>query len=263
MGQDAVESEFSRAGDGKDVRWIEISPLAIKVSPLSALEAASIAVESTGQRLLLNHNLHSAYLYQTDDEFRRLYARADLIVVDGTPILWLASWSSRSRLAASYRISSTDWIAALPEVQGPRRLFVFGATASSNANAISRLRLELKDWAISGVDGYVDDDVAVRLINDFGPDLVIVGLGMPRQEKFLLRNLVRLPNATYATVGGAIDYIAGTTRLAPRWLGRLGMEWAWRLANEPRRLAYRYIAEPLLLFARVTLRCFQQRKAGR
>jgi N-acetylglucosaminyldiphosphoundecaprenol N-acetyl-beta-D-mannosaminyltransferase len=225
------------------------------VSPLTCSEVVEIATNGSGKRLLLHHNLHSSYLHETDANFRRLYQRADRTIVDGAPILWLTSLFTGSRLSAVYRIPSTEWIAALSQVDTPRRLFAFGATAESNRKAVEELRRHLTTWTVAGVDGYVDDDVAIRRIADFAPDLVIVGLGMPRQEHFLLRNLDRLPDATYATVGGAIDYLAGTRRLAPRWLGPLGVEWLWRLAGEPRRLGYRYLVEPTLLLYRVALRC--------
>ncbi|WP_082967798.1 WecB/TagA/CpsF family glycosyltransferase [Mycolicibacterium monacense] len=205
-------------------------------------------------RLLLNHNLHSAYLHDADATFRELYRRADWIVIDGTPVRWLASFSAQTKLTPNYRIGSTDWIAALPQLDASRRLFVYGANADSNARAVKNLSAMLPRWTVTGVDGYVSKDLALTRIREFYPDLVLVGLGMPRQEHFLMSQLTNLPDATYATVGGAIDYLAGTTRLAPRWLGRFGLEWVWRLANQPRRLAHRYLVEPLLLLTRVLRR---------
>ncbi|TFV58191.1 glycosyltransferase [Mycobacterium sp. PS03-16] len=244
--------------DGEIVREREpqerlrIGLLGLEVTPLTALEAATAATTRfDGKRLLLNHNLHSAYIHDTDETFRELYRQADWIVIDGTPVRWLASLSARREVTSDYRIGSTDWIAELRRVNAARRLFVFGASAESNARAVRNLSDMLPGWTVSGVDGYVPSGVALSRITNFNPDLVLVGLGMPRQESFLLTSLPHLPNATYATVGGAIDYLAGTTRLAPRWLGRFGLEWAWRLANQPKRLAHRYLVEPLLLLSRV------------
>lgn len=241
-------------------RFIEIVHLGISVTPLNAYEAAAVAVKGGKKQLLLNHNLHSAYLHDKDEPFRRLYADADWVIVDGAPILWLASRSARKSLSADCRITSTDWIDVLPSLEVSRRLFVFGSTADSNVKAIDELRRRLPNWKVSGINGFVDDEVAVKQINDFNPDLVIVGLGMPRQERFLLHHLPDLVDATYATVGGAIDYLAGATRLSPRWVGRFGLEWAWRLALEPRRLAYRYLVEPLFLARRVALRNLRTRR---
>lgn len=252
----AFESEASCVESNWEPKWLTIGPLRISVTPLTARQVTTIIGTSTGKRLLLNHNLHSAYLHDTNEEFQELYRRADWVLIDGSPILWLAGLCARVRLPACYRISSTDWIEALPQVELGKRLFVFGATPESNAKAVETLRRRLQHWRISGADGYIDDELAVKLINAFKPDLVIIGLGMPRQEHFLSQYLTLLPPATYATVGGAIDYVAGTTKLAPRWLGRYGLEWLWRLANEPRRLAYRYLVEPMLLLYRVRVRPF-------
>ncbi|KWX57718.1 hypothetical protein ASJ79_10675 [Mycobacterium sp. NAZ190054] len=244
---------------GHEAEWVHIGALDISVSPLTASQIASFVTSARGKHLLLNHNLHSAYLHQIDEEFRQLYRYADMVVIDGTPIRWLASCWSRKRFPAEYRVSSTDWIAALPDARASKRLFVFGATELSNARAVHSLQRQLRNWTVSGINGYVDERRAVDLISDFNPDLVIVGLGMPRQEEFLMGNLHVLPPATYATVGGAIDYVGGTTRLAPRWIGRTGLEWLWRLANEPRRLAYRYLIEPLLLVSCVAKRYLRLR----
>lgn len=239
-------------------QWIRIDPLEISVTPLTASGVAAIVANTSGKRLLLNHNLHSAYLHEVDSRLRELYRRANWVIVDGAPILWLTSRFSTTSFGPSWRVSSTDWLDALSGVNSSGRLFIFGATASSNEKAVDALRRKLENWTISGVDGYVGDEVAVKAITDFKPDLVIVGLGMPRQEHFLLSNFDRLPAATYATVGGAIDYVGGSARLAPRWLGSLGLEWLWRLLNEPRRLAHRYLIEPLLLLRRVVPRALRQ-----
>lgn len=240
---------------------VSIDPLGIVVTPLTVQQTVAFATGGGGKQLLLNHNLHSAYLHNTDARFRQLYEMAPVIVIDGAPILWLAARRTARGLGPEYRLGSTDWLAALPPCK-QKRLFVFGATAESNAKAVERLRSNLPKWVISGVHGYIDEADAVTRLNDFRPDLVIVGLGMPRQEHFLLTNMSELPDATYATVGGAIDYLAGATRLAPRLVGRIGMEWAWRLAHEPRRLAYRYMIEPVYLMCWISAK-WLRRQIGR
>ena len=231
------------------------------MAPLTSRQVAKVVAKSSGKRLLLNHNLHSAYLHDIDRDFAKLYEQADLVIIDGTPIRWLAALAARKHIPAECRVSSTDWLSALPQTptDGSPRMFVFGASAISNGKAVEALRSSLTEWTVSGLDGYVCEEDAVRSITEFRPDVVIVGLGMPRQEYFLLKNWDALPDAVYATVGGAIDYVAGETRLAPRWLGRLGIEWAWRLLHEPSRLAYRYLVEPLLLARRVVARSASRR----
>ena len=84
-------------------------------------------------------------------------------------------------------------------------------------------------------------------LNRLRPQLVLLGLGMPLQEQVLARRLPMLPPAVYCAVGGAIEQIAGVQKLAPRWIGRLGLEWAWRLMLHPQRVAYRVFGEPWVL----------------
>lgn len=250
-----------RRNDDPLAARIEIPLLGIEVTPLSATSVALAVSEGRGKRLLLNHNLHSVYVFDSDDKFRQLYRDADWIVIDGAPIRWLASLTSKRKLDSVYRIGSTDWIAALNQIEVPKRLFVFGATEESNAGAIQKLEVMLPHWTTAGLNGYVQDETAVAQITAFKPDLVLIGLGMPQQEHFLIDNLSQLPDAIYATVGGAIDYLSGTTRLAPRWMGRFGLEWVWRLLNQPRRLAYRYLVEPVKLLARLLRRGVRRLRA--
>lgn len=228
---------------------VEINGLGLRVTPMTAAETVEWVVRGEGKRLLLNHNLHSAYLYQKEPEFRDFYASAERVVIDGAPILWLAQRSVQDDLNSSYRIGSTDWIDRLGDADRPGRLMLYGATESSNQAAVSKLRLSLagKGWHVEGMNGYVTRDEAIAWLRRAQPSLVIVGLGMPLQEEFLQGAWDELPVATYATVGGAIDYIAGSNALAPRWMGRLGVEWLWRLAHDPRRLAHRYLVEPFKL----------------
>jgi N-acetylglucosaminyldiphosphoundecaprenol N-acetyl-beta-D-mannosaminyltransferase len=84
----------------------------------------------------------------------------------------------------------------------------------------------------------------LELIRQHNPDVLIVGMGMPRQERWLLANHDKLAAPVLLTSGAAIDYVAGEIPTPPRWLGPLGLEWLYRLASEPRRLWRRYLLEP-------------------
>jgi N-acetylglucosaminyldiphosphoundecaprenol N-acetyl-beta-D-mannosaminyltransferase len=100
-------------------------------------------------------------------------------------------------------------------------------------------------------DGYFDmaadsaDSVAIRdEIEAFAPDVVMVGMGMPRQEAWVVRNHALIKPCAIFTVGAAFDYEAGVQKAAPRWMGRLGVEWLFRLVVDPMRLFRRYCIEP-------------------
>lgn len=228
---------------------IRISTLDLHVTPMTADEVVSWIERAPGKALLLNHNLHSAYLHTESATFRELYARADRVVIDGAPILWFAKRASKEPFQGGTRIGSTDWIERLPSLKSGANIAIFGATEESNAAAVAKLTEDLRETEcnVFGLDGYTSWESAVAWLHEIQPSLVLVGLGMPRQEAFLSQHWDELPPAVYATVGGAIDYVGGHNKLAPRWVGGMGLEWAWRLAHEPRRLAHRYLVEPVLL----------------
>ena len=108
------------------------------------------------------------------------------------------------------------------------------------------LKLEVRD-------GYFDmDDVdqnarVLAQINAFRPDVLFVGMGMPRQELWIERNFAEVASGVMFSVGGAFDYEAGVVPTPPRWSGRWGLEWLFRFAAEPRRLFSRYFVEPWFL----------------
>jgi N-acetylglucosaminyldiphosphoundecaprenol N-acetyl-beta-D-mannosaminyltransferase len=249
----SLEDKVYRMPEATTSGLVHIPLLDITVTPMSADEVVTWVASRSEKTLLLNHNLHSAYLHHTDADFRELYTRADKIVIDGMPILTLASLASRTT-QRTHRIGSTDWIDGLEHCRRGGRIVLFGADAASNSAAVSKLRDRLPQWEVFGRDGYCSWREAAAWIKQTRPSLVLVGLGMPRQERFLLEMWDDLPDATYATVGGAIDYVAGANSLAPRWLGRIGLEWAWRLVHDPRRLAHRYLVEPAVLAGHVVRR---------
>ncbi len=84
-------------------------------------------------------------------------------------------------------------------------------------------------------------------IKDFAPHVLFVGMGMPRQELWIADNLAALPSVPILPVGAAFDYEAGVQKAAPRWMGRLGVEWLFRLFADPKRLFTRYCIEPWFL----------------
>ncbi len=92
-----------------------------------------------------------------------------------------------------------------------------------------------------------ENDAVVTDINDWNPDILIVGMGMPRQERWVLETAERLDTPAILTCGATIEYFAGTMATPPRWTGRWGLEWLGRLLAEPGRLWKRYLLEPWTL----------------
>ena len=230
------------------VLGVQATPL--RVPELVAELGSFIAEGAT--RTVLGHNLHSVTLALSDDGFRRLYEESDVVLLDGAPVLWL--WGRTGNAdgpVMDYRLGSTDWLPALDQVQGLERIAVIGAGVEANAGAVSRLQDIVPGARVSGFpgEGWGPDleDAAVAWLHREQPQLVLLGLGMPLQEEVMQRRLADMPPAVYCAVGGAIEQLAGVQKLAPRWLGRMGLEWAWRLLLHPRRVAYRVLGEPWVL----------------
>lgn len=229
--------------------------LDVEATPLTVDELLDVLtgfVTDGTTRTVVGHNLHSVTLTHSDAGFRSLYENSDVVLLDGAPVLWL--WSRSGKAAKplmEYRLGSTDWLPSLGRVAGLQRIAVVGAGAQANALAVAKLKSVVPGAVVTGLpgEGWNDDveTAAVAWLAEQQPQLVLLGLGMPLQESVLQRRLGSLPPAIYCTVGGAIEQLAGVQKLAPRWLGRLGLEWAWRLLLHPRRVAYRVFGEPWVL----------------
>lgn len=208
------------------------------------------AVEAGRPTVVANHNLHSLYLARRNPVFRAFYDRAELIEVDSTPILlWAKLTQGRGR--RFHRCTYLDWRGAfwaLAERAG-WRVFYLGGAPGVAERAAGRLRPLHPRATIAVRDGYFDtagpENAAVLAeIAAFRPHVLLVGMGMPRQELWLAANAAALPPCAMLPVGAAFDYEAGVQPTPPRWVGRWGFEWAWRLAADPRRLFTRYCVEP-------------------
>ncbi|WP_314214302.1 WecB/TagA/CpsF family glycosyltransferase [Pseudarthrobacter equi] len=221
--------------------------------------------------VVANHNLHSLYVHEVDPRFRRFYEDADLVLIDGFPVLLSAAAaqrkSGRSSLSSAHRVGSLDWVMDVGNIPGVQRVALVGSSPHSNEIAArlineSHEHLEVRGWHGSewntGRAAKVVDELA-----EFQPQVTFVALGMPLQEHFISEYRAQLTPGVYATVGGALDQIAGVQKAAPRWLGKFGLEWLWRLATQPNRLFHRYVIEPWHLALLVVIRNFKQRTGRR
>jgi N-acetylglucosaminyldiphosphoundecaprenol N-acetyl-beta-D-mannosaminyltransferase len=211
-----------------------------------------------GQKAIIaNHNLHSLYLIQKNDEIREFFNRADLIEVDSMPLIFWARVNGRPS-RRFHRATYLDWRDEFWNnvVEQGWRVFFLGSEPGVAELAQERILTQWPDVQLATHHGYFDmspdseeNAAIVDQINAFGADIVLVGMGMPRQEIWILRNLDKLTACVSFTVGGAFDYEAGVQKPAPRWLGQFGVEWAYRLMIDPRRKFHRYCVEPFYLLA--------------
>lgn len=225
------------------------------VKPEEVLHHIQQAVRQSAKSLIANHNLHSLYLMQKRPELGAFYDKADLIEVDSTPLLAFSRvLGLHSR--GFHRCTYLDWrdhFWSVANRQGWRVLSVGGAPGVGD-EAARRLKLRYPDADIAIHHGFFDarpgssENAAVLdRITAFQPHILFVGMGMPRQELWITENFERLPDCVILSVGAAFDYEAGVQSAAPRWMGRAGVEWAYRLLHDPKRLFARYCVEPWTL----------------
>jgi N-acetylglucosaminyldiphosphoundecaprenol N-acetyl-beta-D-mannosaminyltransferase len=217
----------------------------VEVTPLTPSHVVNLILDHArhGTGLVIgNLNLHGAYVYHTDAQFRAYCESSDLVLVDGAPIAWAGG------IPVRYRVGSTDWLDELMPIASGLKILAIGGTPEAAAGAQEHMREAYPEVDWVGVDGYSSQDMSEELATEISSaDIILVGMGMPLQERWLMKHASILTNKVVANVGGCIDYYAGQQRLAPRWLGPIGIEWGYRLLRDPRRLGHRYLVEPLLL----------------
>lgn len=215
---------------------------------------------------VITPNLDHMRRAETDAAFRQMLAEADVVVADGMPLIW-ASRLQGTPLPERVAGSSLVWSVAEAAAKAGRSLYLLGGDPGAAEQAAVVLSKRYTDLKIVGTDcpevgfdkqpGRIDEVVQKML--EAGPDIVYVGLGSPKQERLIRQVRVRLPHVWWLGVGISLSFIAGDVRRAPGWVQKLGMEWVHRLAQEPGRLAKRYLVHGLPFAARLlTAACLQR-----
>ena len=171
---------------------------------------------------------------QKDADFKRILNEADLSLSDGVgPVL--ASYILGGEKLKT-RVMGVDLIWALFEKFGAEHsFFLFGGQEGVAQEMAQNIWQKAPEVKISGLlNGFVSDEKTIDEINDKKPEIVLVALGAPKQEKWIYDNLKKMPSVKLAIgVGGAFDFISGRTRRAPNFIQKIGIEWLWRLFIKP------------------------------
>jgi len=217
---------------------------------------AKHSVESNARESVLYHNLHSLYSYFTSTDLRNDYENTT-ILVDGMPLIWLMQ-VCRIPVNRDYRVTYVDFIIPLMQQAARHQWSVFhiGQHSSVQEVALEKIRVQCPGININGHDGYFDltphgpESLAVvEAINNANTNLLLVGFGAPKQEAWLSAHRQLIDAQIVFTCGACMEYVAGHVKTPPRWMGRLGLEWSFRLLENPRRFAFRYLVEPVILGA--------------
>jgi N-acetylglucosaminyldiphosphoundecaprenol N-acetyl-beta-D-mannosaminyltransferase len=237
----------------KTYRLLGVEVNALTIRDLNHL--IQTAIDQQRRWIISNHNLHSVYLYHHDPKMRQLNAIAPYIHIDGMPLVWIAKLFGHP-IRRDHRVTYADWTPRIMAEAAAKgwRIFYLGSKPGVAQRGIEALRRQLPNLQIVAHHGYFDasanseDSQAILAqIRDYQPDVLMVGMSMPRQEHWILDHYDQICAHAILPSGAAIDYIAGAVPTPPRWAGRLGLEWLFRLVAEPQRLWQRYLVEPLFL----------------
>ena len=212
-----------------------------------AITAIMMLAEERRSAYVVTPNADHVVRAETDDDYRTVCEGADLVLADGMPLV-LASLLLGRRLPG--RVTGADLLPGLcaAATASDASVFLLGGLAGEADLAAARLTAEYPGLRVAGtyfppfgfeLDARENERI-VAAINTVRPDLVFVGVGSPKQEKWIAQHRAQLACGVLLGVGIAIAFQAGTVRRAPRWIQKRGFEWLFRLSQEPRRLALRY-----------------------
>ena len=219
-----------------------------RVTFADALDAIEALVAAGAGGTVVTPNVDHVVLAEGSAAFCEAHARASLSLADGMPLLWVSRWFGTP---LPEKISGSDFTLPVLQRAADRglRVFLFGGGDGSADAARTALAERLPQLRIVGVlspQVNMSDPASVHFaladaIAATKPDLVVLGLGSPKQELFAERVRPRLAPAVLLSVGATIDFLAGRVSRAPTWMSNNGLEWLYRLHKEPRRLYRRYL----------------------
>jgi len=239
------------------------------VSVAETLDIVDGFVADGSPRVIVTANVDHLMLLRKDAAFREAYRRADLVTCDSVPVKWALAFLGTP---VKERVAGADLFGALAERAATTgyRCFYLGAAPGVAEKAAGVLTERYPGLNVVGTYSprvmpwkeLADDEETLRRIREAKPDVLFVAFGAPKQELWLdaVRDRLGVPAAI--GVGAAFDFAAGTVKRAPRWMQRAGLEWFFRLSQEPRRLWRRYLFVDSRFVSYVLREKFRGRKAA-
>lgn len=193
---------------------------------------------------------------EKDEELQKVYKNASLILTDGKPLIWISKWY---KTPIKEKISGSDLFPKVCELAANKNytMYLLGAAEGVADTAAKNLMQKYKGLNIVGTYsppfGFEKDkkelDKIKEQIQKVHPDILIVGLGCPKQEKFMYHHCKELGVPISFGLGASIDFEAGNIKRAPKWMSNHGLEWLYRFSKEPKRLFKRYFVDDLKIIS--------------
>ena len=220
------------------------------------LDAVDRLIQEDNCSYVVTPNVDHIVQLEKDEELQQVYKNASLILTDGKPLIWISKWY---KTPIKEKISGSDLfprVCALAAKKG-YTMYLLGAAEGVAAKAAENLMKKYKGLNIVGTYsppfGFEKDSVELEkiknLVKEKHPDILIVGLGCPKQEKFMYHHCKELEVPISFGLGASIDFEAGNIKRAPKWMSDHGLEWLYRITQDPKRLAKRYLIDDTNIFS--------------
>jgi N-acetylglucosaminyldiphosphoundecaprenol N-acetyl-beta-D-mannosaminyltransferase len=213
--------------------------------------------------------VHSLVVAQDDAELLAALRGSTMVVPDGMPVVWAANLLGERLRDRVYGPELMQRYSQRCAERG-HRVWLYGGRDQGSLVQLA-LSLRRRHPGIQVVGGYSppfrplskdEEDAVARQINEARPDVLWVGIGVPKQEKWMARMRGRLDVPVMCGVGAAFDFLAGRVSMAPPWMQERGLEWIYRTMQEPRRLLGRYLATNPRFVAAFTRQYLAERRRG-
>lgn len=219
-----------------------------------ALDKIALTVEQKRKILVVTPNVDHIVKLEKNRKFLDAYTRAELVLVDGTPLMWISKWYN---VPLKEKITGPRLTEKVMELSAKRKfkVFILGAAKGVAEVAAEKMMLKYNGLEIVGCyspkKGFENDMNEIThilsIINDAEPDILIAGMGSPKTEIFLNENLENIKIHVALSIGAAIDFMAGNVKRCPLWINKIGMEWLYRFLKEPRRMFKRYFVDDIAI----------------
>jgi N-acetylglucosaminyldiphosphoundecaprenol N-acetyl-beta-D-mannosaminyltransferase len=232
---------------GRSFSRVRIAGTPVSIASLPrVLSALEDWVREKSERYIVCRDVHGVIRARTDERLRNIHERADMVTPDGMPLVWTAKFLGHTEIS---RVCGPDLLAAACEhgVNLGWKHYFYGGAPDVVEKLARNLKARFPGTKVVGTysppfRGISSEEIELvcEKIRNSHADFVWVGLGSPKQEFWMADNVRKCGGAVLISVGAAFDFHAGTVKRAPRWMSCSGLEWAYRLFQEPRRLWRRY-----------------------
>lgn len=223
-----------------------------------AIQAIEDMIASEKKSYIVAINVDVVMKIENDSYLKEITDKADMVLVDGKPLEWIAKWHKRPIKA---KISGSDLVPLLCKRAAKKgySLFIIGGKDGIAEKAKQNLERDLPEIKIVGTYsppfGFERDETELSRINemisDVHPDILIACFGCPKQEKWIYENYQKYDAKVSVCAGATVDFLAGNVNRAPKWMSDHGLEWFYRFLQEPKRMFKRYFIDDVKIFGMI------------